>query len=207
MDLKSALKDINENKNVSENLIEIDYLCKATHRTTENLKVLVSEIKKFGEPIELNFQLSDINMIIKDEAWYSRPDTNQYIIDTKDLDDGIPIILIDSNHFPETIKELINNSVKAFQKDNIRNGIIRFYSKLVRQNDVEWVFLSVDDNGPGFPDKFPVFDPYKTTNKYSTGLGLATVKEVIEKHGGKISSKKSEVLGGARIEIYLPILT
>jgi len=207
MDLKWALNDIYENKNVSEKLAEIDYLCKAIHRTTENLKVLVSEIQKFGKPIELDFQLSDINKIIRDESWYSRPDTNKYIIDTKDLDDGIPNILIDSNHFPETIKEIINNSIKTFEKYNIRNGIVRFHSKIVRQNGKKWVFISVDDNGPGFPEGFPIFDPYKTTNKDSTGLGLATVKEVIEKHEGKIYSKKSDALGGARIEIYLPIST
>jgi two-component system nitrogen regulation sensor histidine kinase GlnL len=48
--------------------------------------------------------------------------------------------------------------------------------------------VSVTDNGPGIPDdlRAHLFDPFVTTKRNGTGLGLALVAKVIDDHGGII---------------------
>jgi two-component system nitrogen regulation sensor histidine kinase NtrY len=65
----------------------------------------------------------------------------------------------------------------------------------------EIVQIAIKDNGKGFPEGFPIFEPFYSTDPNSTGLGLATVKELIEEHGGTIKAVPGE---GATIEIEIP---
>lgn len=67
-----------------------------------------------------------------------------------------------------------------------------------------WIHIAIQDNGPGFQPGFPVFEPFHSTDPSSTGLGLATVKELIEAHGGHIWMTPCE---GSRIEMELPVNT
>ncbi|WP_146658047.1 protoglobin domain-containing protein [Enhygromyxa salina] len=67
------------------------------------------------------------------------------------------------------------------------------------------VTISVTDRGPGFElDNVPkVFEPLVTTKPSGTGLGLALVKSVTERHGGLVSATNA-ASGGAQVKIYLP---
>jgi len=53
------------------------------------------------------------------------------------------------------------------------------------------ICLGVRDNGSGIEDAElqKVFDPFYTTKSSGTGLGLAVVKSIIEKHNGSIEIK------------------
>ena len=68
--------------------------------------------------------------------------------------------------------------------------------------------LTVEDNGPGFPDESRerLLEPYVTTRERGTGLGLAIVNRVIIDHGGSISlQKNNKDKRGASVRIILPI--
>jgi two-component system, NtrC family, nitrogen regulation sensor histidine kinase NtrY len=70
----------------------------------------------------------------------------------------------------------------------------------------EQVEIDLDDNGPGIDPALgsKVFDPYRTTKKDGTGLGLTIVKKIVMEHGGQIDVSASE-LGGARFHMVLPL--
>jgi two-component system, cell cycle sensor histidine kinase and response regulator CckA len=69
----------------------------------------------------------------------------------------------------------------------------------------KYVKISIRDHGPGIdPEHLPrIFEPYFTTKKVGTGLGLATVYSVVRKHDGQIKAV-SEPGKGTTFEIYLP---
>ena len=48
--------------------------------------------------------------------------------------------------------------------------------------------IEVEDNGPGVSDELKphLFDPFVTTKRTGTGLGLALVAKIIGDHGGVI---------------------
>jgi two-component system, NtrC family, nitrogen regulation sensor histidine kinase GlnL len=50
------------------------------------------------------------------------------------------------------------------------------------------LMIEVEDNGPGVPDELKpqLFDPFVTTKRTGTGLGLALVAKIIGDHGGVI---------------------
>ncbi|TKD09811.1 HAMP domain-containing protein [Polyangium fumosum] len=65
--------------------------------------------------------------------------------------------------------------------------------------------VDVDDDGPGISAEVRdvLFDPYVTTKRDGTGLGLTIVKKIVVDHGGTIEATTSP-LGGARFRIRLP---
>ena len=73
------------------------------------------------------------------------------------------------------------------------------------------VRLSVEDDGPGFPEgfaasafnRFTRADPARTTGA-GAGLGLAIVAAVVHAAGGTVRAGRSEQLGGAAVHVELP---
>jgi signal transduction histidine kinase len=70
-----------------------------------------------------------------------------------------------------------------------------------------WAVIEVSDTGCGIPEAAlsRIFEPYRSSKPRGTGLGLATVKKLIEAHGGSISVA-SEQGKGTSFTIRLPLL-
>ena len=70
------------------------------------------------------------------------------------------------------------------------------------------VLIRFADNGPGIPDEIrtSLFEPFTTTGKKSgTGLGLATVRNIVSAHSGEIAVESKGKEGGAVFELKFPI--
>jgi two-component system, NtrC family, sensor histidine kinase HydH len=65
--------------------------------------------------------------------------------------------------------------------------------------------LGVSDDGPGIPAELQeqVFEPFMTTKANGTGLGLATAKRIVERHGGTVPLRTSP--SGTTIAFELPM--
>jgi len=53
------------------------------------------------------------------------------------------------------------------------------------------IIIEIEDSGKGIPKKdlSKIFQPLYTTKQHGTGLGLVSVKSIIQAHGGSISVK------------------
>jgi signal transduction histidine kinase len=75
-----------------------------------------------------------------------------------------------------------------------------------------WVTFSVSDSGPGISaeeqarlfERFSRGEAARLTRTPGTGLGLAICKELVERHGGKITVE-SEVGQGSTFTVWLPV--
>jgi PAS domain S-box-containing protein len=67
------------------------------------------------------------------------------------------------------------------------------------------VLVLVGDTGVGIPPEnlAKIFEPFFTTKEEGTGLGLATTRSIVSKHGGQLRVE-SEVGRGTRISVVLP---
>lgn len=65
--------------------------------------------------------------------------------------------------------------------------------------------LAVEDTGPGLPPGDPerFFEPFFSTKRHGTGLGLTVVRKVVASHGGRVSLQDRPG-GGCRAAVHLP---
>ena len=69
-----------------------------------------------------------------------------------------------------------------------------------------YVCLAIVDSGPGFDERVArrLFEPFFTTRSAGTGLGLATVREIVRDHDGAMNVQ-SKAGHGSRFEVWLPV--
>ena len=105
----------------------------------------------------------------------------------------------DPNILFQILLNLTLNSMEAIDS----GGVI---SVDYRSNDTN-LSIIIQDDGPGIPPKqrARVFDPFYTTKKRGTGLGLTVTKKLIENLFGYIELQPSK--RGAVFKVTLPILS
>ncbi len=115
----------------------------------------------------------------------------------------------DKGQIGQVVQNLVLNAVQAMPD----GGIIR----IDLQNDSidegavlpiapgEYIKLSVSDTGQGIaPEHLArIFEPFFTTKELGTGLGLATVYSVVQKHRGHVTVE-SEIGRGTTFHLWLP---
>jgi len=89
---------------------------------------------------------------------------------------------------------LINLIVNACQAINHENGKITLNLDAQAENAV---ILSISDNGPGIPKELcsKIFDPFFSTKKDGTGMGLAIVQRLAETLSIDIGMQSSSTSG------------
>ncbi len=114
----------------------------------------------------------------------------------------LPVVLGDQAQLTQVFQNLVANSLK-YRKPDVALRID--ISSQRRKN--EW-FITVADNGVGFDQKhaesiFGMFKRLHGREIPGTGIGLAVVKKIVERHGGRIWAD-SELGIGARFTFTLP---
>ena len=100
--------------------------------------------------------------------------------------DPLPVVLADPLQLEQVFANLVSNAIKFRRPDEP----LRIHVGARRTNGF-WEF-SVSDNGIGiepeyFEKIFVIFQRLHTKDAYpGTGIGLAIVKRIIDRHGGTI---------------------
>ena len=105
------------------------------------------------------------------------------------------------------IEQALVNFVVNARDAMPRGGTVTVETRGVREGGKEWVEIRVRDTGGGIPEAVlpRVFDSFFTTKgKKGTGLGLATVKRLVEALDGEVSAENDAV--GAVFRVRLPRL-
>ena len=99
---------------------------------------------------------------------------------------------------------LIKNSIESINEKKIKNADFKGKIAIDIEEDSDYIFVTVVDNGVGFEkvDKVKMITPYFTTKKKGTGLGLAVVSKIINDHNSTILF--NSIKNGAKVEITLP---
>lgn len=117
-----------------------------------------------------------------------------------DLPEEPVIVFCDIQQIEQMLLAMEINSVEAMPD----GGTLRIELKEINNREVQ---IKIVDTGIGIPDDVlpHIFEPFFTTKKEGrgTGLGLAVVYGIVERHGGKISVE-SKVNHGTTFAITLP---
>jgi CheY-like chemotaxis protein/anti-sigma regulatory factor (Ser/Thr protein kinase) len=112
----------------------------------------------------------------------------------------------------QVILNLCNNAAQAADKPGVIEIRIEVretaHALRVGRKDVgpgRFAVISVSDQGPGIDEATleRIFEPFFTTRADGNGLGLATVREIVEEHGGAVEVTTA-IGAGARFDAWLP---
>jgi len=116
----------------------------------------------------------------------------------KELQLGTTEIPVDEDEIRQVLVNLMENACQAM----VSGGMLTVGTKTYGDS----VELTISDTGCGIPQEHAakIFAPFFTTKSRGTGLGLAVVKKIIDRHQGviKVDSKVGE---GTRFTIRLPL--
>ncbi|MDD5723510.1 MAG: ATP-binding protein [Syntrophales bacterium] len=168
----------------------------------EILKNLVNEFSQFARMPVTNPSPNDLNAVIEDSVILFQ-DAHKDIDFALQKDIGIPLLNIDAEQIKRAMVNLLDNAVAAVSAVD-HGGKVEIstqYDKSHRR-----VKLDVRDNGLGISpeDKMKLFEPYFSTKKAGTGLGLVIVSSIISDHSGSVNVMDN-VQGGTIVSIELPV--
>ncbi|HEU4741362.1 MAG TPA: ATP-binding protein [Meiothermus sp.] len=116
----------------------------------------------------------------------------------RDYDPALPKISAYGSELNQLWTNLIDNALDAMGG----SGTLRV--RAVREG--EGVLVEIRDSGPGIPPELraKIFDPFFTTKEVGrgTGLGLETVRRIVEHHKGSIQVESQP--GDTRFQVRLP---
>jgi signal transduction histidine kinase len=167
-------------------------------RETSKLESMVREMLEFGRPLQLETDLVNLSRLADECAELSGPVAEHHGVEIlTELDPDLPLQPLDREKTKQVIMNLITNAVQASPSGKT------VWVKTRREKD--GIVLDVSDCGCGIPtgDREKIFEPFFSTKKEGTGLGLPIVKKIVEAHGGAIFLR-SNPEDGVTFSVSLP---
>lgn len=164
----------------------------------DRLNRTVSALLQFSRSREPEFVDVNLSDLLKKSATFIQPEIESNHIDFHmNLPESDICISADPDLILQAVLNLLQNSIAAVSdNDHIELG-------LTKEND--HIQIWVRDTGKGLTpeERAQMFDPFFTTRKDGTGLGLAVVQQIVEQHMGRIEVE-SEAGQGTCIKLTLP---
>ena len=162
-------------------------LMKIVLRETDRLNELVNEFLEFARPTPPAFEDTSLKQLLEEMILvfrYLHTEENESMINA-DVDvelvmDDDTQVEADPRQLRQIFWNLLNNAIQAMPD----GGAVRMVVSR-RPREVE---VKIVDQGVGIPTEKlnRIFDPFYSTKKGGTGLGLALVHRILDEHNGRV---------------------
>jgi len=161
-----------------------------------NLQTLVDRFREFASLPEARPEFYKIDVQLNEIVGAYRPEHNIVL----KVDSSLSPVYADKVQIKQVVVNLIQNAIQSSDSADLQINIDL-------KSDDDNVILEIIDNGPGIASEHleKIFEPYFTTRRKGTGLGLPIVRRIIENHGGIILIN-SIIDQGTTVTITLPII-
>ena len=167
----------------------------------DHLERLLNDFLQFARVGSLQQQPTDVNAQVSEFIDFYLPQAKERGIEiSPHLAANLPLVNIDVRLFHQVLTNLARNAQQAMP----RGGVLELQTYL-RDGQV---FLDIIDTGEGMTPETQsrMFEAFYSTKKDGSGLGLPTVRKIVESHHGTILCD-SEPGRGTRFSICLPPAT
>jgi PAS domain S-box-containing protein len=174
------------------------YLAVAKGEITR-LDYIVTQFLQAIRPAPPKLAITPLNSVVQATLELLRPELeNRGLMVQERLASQLPALPLDPEQIKQALVNLIKNAMQAMSKGGV----------LTLQTDrgAEGVWVTVSDTGGGIPPEQinRIFEPFYTTKKKGTGLGLMIVQRIIRDHGGRIELESHLGLG-TTFRLWLPL--
>ena len=150
------------------------------------LDQIITKFLKAVRPTPPEAEPSDFNALILESVNFLKSEIEDRGITVEIFPaKNLPPVTVDRNQIRQAIYNVIRNSFQAMENKG--------HLRVVTGTDDTHVWVSIGDNGGGIDPKVAdkIFQPYFTTKKDGTGLGLLVVQRIVRAHGGEIDLKSA----------------
>ena len=171
----------------------------SVQRECKHLQDILDAFLQFARVGKLALTTANLNTLVSDFIDFFRPQANEAGIEiSPHFDADLPAIQVDPALFRQVLMNLALNVVQAMPD----GGLI----ELQTSHRDGTVYLDIIDNGKGIDEtvKSRMFDAFFSTKAGGSGLGLPTVKKIVDAHHGTIECD-SEPGRGTRFTISFPV--
>jgi len=187
------------------------------HIAAERGKTLVRQILTFSCQTDDEYKPFRISTVISEAADMIRSLISSKIALRLQIDSETPIVMGSPIQVHQILMNLCANAAFVLRE---KGGVIDILLNLICLNTDDnmiippmkagsYALLTVSDNGPGIDKTIisRIFDPFFTTKKSGegTGMGLAIVHGIVQKHGGTIRVESNP--GKTVFYCYFPIIS
>jgi signal transduction histidine kinase len=166
----------------------------------DRINSIVNDLMYLGKPKSIQFEKANIEEIIAYTLSITQPQAERNQVNIETIMEGpLPPIECDDKQLKQVFINLIKNATEAMQD----GGKVKIHIKI---KDIKWMLISVEDEGCGIEDEniLNIGEPFYTTKKDGTGLGLMVTNQIIRDHNGQFKIE-STVGVGTKVSVILPI--
>ncbi len=167
-------------------------------RECGHLEDILDAFLQFARVGELRLHPTDLNAVVKQFVTFVQAEvTEQGIELSPHLDPDLPLVGLDETLMHQVLMNLVRNAEQAMPDGGLLE--LQTYEREGR------VCLDIIDNGAGMDERTRsrMFKAFFSTRTGGSGLGLPTVRKIVEAHEGTIQCD-SEPGQGTRFSISLP---
>lgn len=170
-----------EEQNVPAQVLED---LRVLHRATQRVARIATNLRSFARQTPREHAQIDLNAVVHETLLLmQKPLEVDGIRLVTGLDPAIPSIMGDAHTLQQVLLNLVTNAREAMGQ----GGEIRIETGPAAERP-GWVRIAISDTGPGIsPEELSkVFDPFYTTKRSGTGLGLSVSYGIVKDHHGTV---------------------
>jgi two-component system, sporulation sensor kinase E len=163
------------------------------------LDYIITQFLQAIRPVPPQLRLASLNEVARETIELLRPELeNRGLMVMEKLAPHLPHSPLDPAQLKQALVNLCKNAMQAMTGGGT----------LTVQTDAtsDAVWISISDTGSGIPPEVltRIFEPFYTTKKKGSGLGLMIVQRIVREHGGRIELE-SRAGRGTTFRVWLPL--
>ena len=170
----------------------------SVRRECDHLERILEDFLQFARVGALQPEPTDLNDVVREFIEFYQPLAAEQRVDlSPHLGTDLPAVLLDRRLWRQLLLNLSRNAAQAMPE----GGVLELQT-CAREGSV---LLEIIDNGQGMDPATQkrMFETFFSTRSQGSGLGLPTVRKIVEGHHGQIECE-SAVGRGTRFVITLP---
>jgi two-component system, sporulation sensor kinase E len=196
---KSRTQKLTAETNASDTARKLEEYLGVAKGEINRLDYIVTQFLQALRPVPPQLKPGSLNEVVERTLELLQPELENRALHVKTkLGARLPSAPIDAKQIQQTLVNLIKNAMQAMTK----GGTLT----LQTGEGSDGVWVSVADTGGGIPEEQinRIFEPFYTTKKKGSGLGLMIVQRIVRAHGGRIELE-SHIGRGTTFRIWVPL--
>jgi two-component system sensor kinase FixL len=158
---------------------------------------LLGEFRSLSRRQQFTFRSTNLRDLVHDVLTAELPHYTERGVAVEQLfASDLPLVQVDQDKLKQAVLNLCKNAVEAMPQGGTLTVQVHSSGAQVR--------VEVTDTGTGISPDINIFEPFITTKKEGTGLGLPIVRQIVDAHGGTLTYH-SEPGKGTTFVVTLPL--